>query len=116
EYIRRNGPPSPYGPTVMTGIMLGRRLSLKHPALEATMRIPNTGYIGQQKTGSALLRSYFTQHPGIAWTRHATMFQLDPFDPERYLTRFENEKDCDCLVDMYEGLSVGYHFGEAAQW
>jgi len=80
------------------------------------MRIPDTVYIGEQKTGSTLLRSYFTQHPGIAWTRHATMFQLDPFDPKRYLTRFENEKDCDCLVDMYEGLSVGYHFGEAAQW
>jgi len=32
EYIRRKGPPSPYGPTVMTGFMLGRWLSLKHPA------------------------------------------------------------------------------------
>lgn len=80
------------------------------------MRIPDTVYIGQQKTGSTFLRSYFSQNSGISWTRHATMFQLDPFVPKQYLARFENEKDCDCLVDMYEGLSAGYHFGEATQW
>jgi hypothetical protein len=80
------------------------------------MRIPDTVYIGQQKTGSTFLRSYFSQHSGIVWTRHATMFQLDPFVPDQYLARFENEKECACLVDMYEGLSVGYHFGEAPQW
>jgi asparagine synthase (glutamine-hydrolysing) len=32
EYIRRKGPPSPYGPMVMTGFMLGRWLSLKRSA------------------------------------------------------------------------------------
>lgn len=80
------------------------------------MRIPDTVYIGLQKTGSAFLRSYFSQHPGVAWRRHATMFQLDPFVRKQYLARFADEKDCDCLVDMYEGLAVGYHLGKAAKW
>ena len=80
------------------------------------MRFPDIVYIGQQKTGSTFLRSYFTQHPRIAWTRHATMYQLDPFDRERYLARFADELDCDSLVDMYESLAVGYHLGKGAQW
>jgi asparagine synthase (glutamine-hydrolysing) len=31
KYMLQKGPPSPYGGTVMTGFMLGRWLSLKHP-------------------------------------------------------------------------------------
>ena len=62
------------------------------------------------------MRSYFMQHPSIAWTRHATMFQLDPFVREDYLARFAAAEDCDCLVDMYESLSVGYRLGSATQW
>jgi hypothetical protein len=80
------------------------------------MRIPDTVYIGQQKTGSTFIRSYFSQHPEIEWRRFATMFQLDPFVPERYLAEFADENSCACLVDMYEGLAVGYRLGEAARW
>jgi hypothetical protein len=80
------------------------------------MRIPDVIYIGQQKTGSTFLRSYFSQHPGITWRRYATMFQVDPFVQEKYLVQFADEKVCDCLVDMYESLAVGYHLGESAQW
>lgn len=44
------------------------------------------------------------------------MFQLDPFPREDYLARFAAEKECDCLVDMYEALAVGYRLGGTAQW
>jgi Sulfotransferase family len=84
--------------------------------LNIKMQIPDTIYIGQQKTGSTYLRSYFSQHPDISWTRNATMFQFDPFVSEQYLGKFKDEKKRGCLVDMYEGLAVGYHFAGGIQW
>ena len=80
------------------------------------MRIPDTEYIGQPKTGSTFLRGYFSQHPKIAWRRNATMFQANPFVREKYLSLFTDEAECDCLVDMYEGLAVGYSLGKSTQW
>jgi len=80
------------------------------------MRIPDVVYVGQQKTGSTFLRSYFTQHPQIAWTRYGEMFQIDPFVREQYLARFAKQNDCECLVDMFECLAVGYHLDNASQW
>jgi hypothetical protein len=84
--------------------------------LKLNMQIPDTIYIGQQKTGSTYLRSYFSQHGEIAWTRNATMFQIDPFVPEQYLAKFKSETNRKCLVDMYEGLAVGYYFAGVAEW
>ncbi len=36
--------------------------------------IPDAIYIGQPKTGSTFLRSYFDYHPEIQWARHADYF------------------------------------------
>ena len=80
------------------------------------MRKPDVIYIGLQKTGSAFLRSYFTQHPEVSWTRHATMFQLDPFVTSAYLDRFASQAHAPCIVDMYEGVGVGYRLGRAQAW
>jgi len=80
------------------------------------MRAPDTIYIGLQKAGTTFVRSYFSHHPEIEWRRRATMFQLDPFVSDRYLAEFRDEKNCECLVDMYEALAVGYHLGDAPAW
>lgn len=79
-------------------------------------RLPDAVYIGMQKTGSTYLRSYFSQHPQIAWTRHAPRFQLHPFDAQAYLDQFAQQGEPACLLDMYEGLSLGYHLGQAGAW
>lgn len=79
-------------------------------------RLPDAVYIGMQKTGSTFLRSYFSQHPQIAWTRYALRFQLHPFDARAYVEQFVGQGESACLLDMYEGLSLGYHLGGSAAW
>ncbi|MBT4482184.1 MAG: hypothetical protein HOC71_00735 [Candidatus Latescibacteria bacterium] len=63
------------------------------------------------RSGSTYLRSYFTQHPDIRWTRKAWFFQLEKSDEirqQKYLDFFSSEFLHRCFIDMYEGLSLGY--------
>ncbi len=80
------------------------------------MRVPDTIYVGMQKTGSTYLRSYFSQHPEIDWSRNAGSFQLSSFDVSKYKMNFKDASEARCLIDMYEGLSVGYHLGNLEAW
>ncbi len=79
---------------------------------------PNIVYVGYMRSGSTYLRSYFTQHPSIHWTRRAWFFQLESDDEirkQRYLKFFENEQSASCFIDMYESLSLGYVLKETPQ-
>ncbi|MDA0748870.1 MAG: sulfotransferase [bacterium] len=73
-------------------------------------RLPDVVLIGYKKAATTFLRSYFTSHPNITWTRNARHFVLD----NRYLsTQYcadlpDDEATRKCYVDMFEGLSIGY--------
>jgi sulfotransferase family protein len=72
---------------------------------------PDVVHIGYMRAGSTYLRSYFTQHPEIHWTRHAWYFQLESSDEVRnaeYHARVASDTRAPCFLDMYEGLSLGY--------
>lgn len=77
---------------------------------------PDVVYVGCQKTGSTFLRSYFTFHPSLAWTRHATAFQHPAFDLDDYQRAFRGVDRGDCLIDMYEALALGYVFEGVVEW
>jgi len=65
------------------------------------------------RAGSTFLRSYFSQHPQIAWTRRAWRLQLGQSDQERRRDYCRAFQFCDpgrCLIDMYEGLCLGQYF------
>jgi len=79
--------------------------------------VPEVIYIGYMRAGSTFLRSYFTAHPQIQWTRFAWYFQLGRSDQERrdtYLRFFEPIKRCGRLIDVYEGLCLGQYFPKPA--
>lgn len=74
-------------------------------------RLPGIVYIGYMRAGSTYLRSYFSQHPDISWSRRAWAFQLEKSDEERrqkYSHLFAGGDPHSCHIDMYEGLSLGY--------
>lgn len=73
--------------------------------------VPGIIHIGYMRSGSAYLRSYFTQHPDIHWTRKAWFFQLEDDDElrkKKYLDFFKNENSHKCFIDMYESICLGY--------
>ncbi len=79
---------------------------------------PGIIHIGYMRAGSTYLRSYFSQHPDIYWTRKAWYFQLESADQvrrQKYLDFFANETAHSCFIDMYEGLSLGYVLAETPQ-
>ena len=76
-------------------------------------KMPDVIYIGYQKSGSALLRSYFSFHPEITWSRTANIFQRYDYEKLKatYLDNFP-ESEANCLIDMFEGLATGFIFTE----
>ncbi|MBN2010082.1 sulfotransferase domain-containing protein [candidate division KSB1 bacterium] len=60
------------------------------------------------KAGTTFLRSYFSHHPNIEWYRNAIVFLSDTFERSTYLDNFENTGHSKCIVDMYEGLAIGF--------
>ena len=78
---------------------------------------PDVVYLGLMRAGSTSLRSYFTQHPQIAWRRFAWCLQLGQSDHERsdiyqHLVRKADGRTSDtrCLIEMYESLMLGQYF------
>jgi hypothetical protein len=78
--------------------------------------LPAAVYVGCQRTGSAFLRSYFTFHPGLSWSRHGTYFQREGFTPEGYRALFADASSEAVLVDMYESIAMGYVFRDIDAW
>ena len=88
-------------------------------------RIPDAVYIGLQKTGSTFLRKYFQTHSNLSFTRHGKFFQRPESDPDthspesirdRYADLFQSAPQVPCLIDMYEGIGMGYHLIGIADW
>ena len=78
---------------------------------------PDVVYLGLMRAGSTSLRSYFTQHPQIAWRRFAWCLQFGQSDKERsdnyrYLVRNAEGRTpgTQCLIEMYESLMLGQYF------
>lgn len=83
-----------------------------------TTSMPGIIHIGYMRSGSTYLRSYFSQHPDIHWTRKAWFFQLEPNDEirkQKYLRFFNDEKSYSCFIDMYECLCLGYVLKDTPQ-
>lgn len=87
---------------------------------------PNVIFIGYMKAGTGFLRSYFTYHPEIQWTRKAMFFQLnDEFKKAKkhYISKikhafdgggdFNNENK---TIDVFEGLSTAYTTHSDVAW
>ena len=84
---------------------------------ESSYDQPDVVYLGLMRAGSTSLRSYFTQHPQVAWRRFAWCLQLGQSDQERcenyqYLVRNANGRtpETRCLIEMYEALMLGQYF------
>ena len=84
---------------------------------ESSYDQPDVVYLGLMRAGSTSLRSYFTQHPQVAWRRFAWCLQLGQSDQERcdnyqYLVRNANGRKpgIRCLIEMYEALMLGQYF------
>lgn len=76
---------------------------------------PGVIFIGYQRAGSTFLRSYFSHHPEIQWTRTPDYFgSNEKFHSGQYLYCPENAASTGhkCVVDMYESLSVGYTWSD----
>lgn len=73
-------------------------------------RLPDVIFIGYQKAGSAFLRSYFSYHPNIYWTRNGTFFMSEDFElkKDQYASLIDVDDSLDCVIDMYESLALGY--------
>jgi hypothetical protein len=76
---------------------------------------PGVMYIGFQRAGSTYLRSYFTFHPGIRWTRTSGYFESnEKFFSQEYMycdLSADNEKN-KCTIDMWETHALGHITGE----
>ena len=89
----------------------------KHAILK---RKPDVVYIGFPRAGSTFLRSYFSNHPDIEWTRTPDYFgSTDKFYSEKCLYYdpdadvIADEINNKCLIDMYEGHAVGYIWNDS---
>lgn len=77
---------------------------------------PDVVFIGYQRAGSTFLRSYFTHHPGIEWTRVSDYFGIDNNYHSPGVHYFDRraappQDKARCVIDMYEGNAVGYIAG-----
>jgi hypothetical protein len=76
---------------------------------------PDVVHIGFQRAGSTYLRSYFTFHPDIRWTRTAGYFESnEKFFSQEYMycdLNAKNEKNT-CTIDMWETHGLGHVIGE----
>ena len=76
---------------------------------------PDVMYIGLQRAGSTYLRSYFTFHPDIRWTRTSGYFESnEKFFSQKYMycnLREDKEKN-KCTIDMWETHALGHITGE----
>lgn len=80
------------------------------------MAQPDVVFLGNQRSGSTFLRSYFTHHPDIGWTRRANAFIAAGFDSAAYrAASFDGERPS-CYIDMYEGLGTALLVGDARPW
>lgn len=81
---------------------------------------PDFIYIGFQKAGSTYLRSYFSFHPDISWSRNALFFQSNHYAPDAYIAQTSDPKLTTsrqpCFIDMYESLAMGYVFEGINSW
>lgn len=80
-----------------------------------TGRSPQVLYIGYQKTGSALLRSYFEFHPDIFWTRNANYLKYTDYKvkQKRYVSLFPRNITERVYIDVFEGLATGVLINES---
>jgi len=71
---------------------------------------PDVIYIGYQRAGSTFLRSYFSHHPDIVWTKTREYFCFDEKfrSAEPYYDANGPKEAQKCYIDMYEGLASGY--------
>lgn len=71
---------------------------------------PDVIYIGYQRAGSTFLRSYFSHHPDIVWTKTREYFCFDEKfkSAEPYYDADGHKEAQKCYIDMYEGLASGY--------
>lgn len=69
---------------------------------------PDVILIGYQKAGTHYLRSYFSNHPEIEWSRTPGYFGIDG----KYKAVDYYDKNAKagkkCFIDMYENLAVGF--------
>ncbi|MGD2088271.1 MAG: sulfotransferase domain-containing protein [Candidatus Aminicenantes bacterium] len=76
---------------------------------------PDVIYIGYQRAGSTFLRSYFSHHPDIQWTRISDYFEAnEKFYSPGYLYWDPNaDKNTNkCVIDMYEAHATGFISGD----
>ena len=69
---------------------------------------PDVIFIGYMKAGSTFLRSYFSYHPDIYYTRNAGLFLAKDFELKKdyYLSLSNPDKNYKCYIDMYEGVAI----------
>lgn len=76
---------------------------------------PDVIYIGYQRAGSTFLRSYFSHHPDIQWTRISDYFEsIEKFYSPGYLYWDANAETSThkCVIDMYEAHATGFISGD----
>ncbi len=73
----------------------------------APARPPDVLFVGVYKSGTKLLRAFFSSHPEISWSRQAQYFGSPRYgeDPSDYFRSCEAAGDCH--VDMFEWLAAG---------
>jgi hypothetical protein len=88
-------------------------------ANQMTIKKPDVIYIGFYRAGSAFLRSYFSFHPDIYWTRNAQFFLSNKNDSllkKEYLDSISIKNNYKCFIDMFEALSTGYIVNKNLSW
>ena len=86
-------------------------MSTKEKKISILKNKPDVIYIGYPRAGSTFLRSYFSNHPDIHWTRTPEYFgSNEKFYSEEclYYGPGADKKKAKCIIDMYECHVLGY--------
>ena len=80
-----------------------------NPGLRTTEsdRKPDAILVGYQKAGTTFLRSFFSQHPSVTWSRRASHFVFDQLYHDSTYQSHCEDSEAPCFIDVFEPATVG---------